>query len=146
MKRSIIVFSAILSVITATAFVGARPGGNPAEATFQKEFSGATNVKWNEGKEIISASFVLSDSRIVAYFTSQGELIGTERNVLFNQLPLNVVKEINNRYGNAPIFDIVEYTSGTETFYGMVADTPTKRLKLKISAEGDVTVQHREKK
>ena len=146
MKRSIIVFSAILSVITATAFVGARPGGNPAEATFQKEFSGATNVKWNEGKEIISASFVLSDSRIVAYFTSEGELIGTERNVLFNQLPLNVIKEINNRYGNAPIFDIVEYTSGTETFYGMGIDTPTKRLKLKISAEGEVTVQHKEKK
>ncbi len=146
MKRSIIVFTAILSVITATAFVGARPGGNPAEATFQKEFSGATHVKWNEGKDIISATFVLSDSRIIAYFTSQGELIGTERSVLFNQLPLNVVKEINNRYGNAPIFDIVEYTSGTETFYGMVADTPTKRLKLKISAEGDVTVQHREKK
>ncbi len=146
MKRSIIVFSAILLVITATAFVGARPGGNPAEATFQKEFSGATHVKWNEGKDIISATFVLSDSRIIAYFTSEGELIGTERSVLFNQLPLNVVKEINNRYGDAPIFDIVEYTSGTETFYGMVADTPTKRLKLKISAEGDVTVQHREKK
>ena len=92
MKRSIIVFSAILSVITATAFVGTRPGGNPAEATFQKEFSGATNVKWNEGKDIISASFVLSDSRIVAYFTSEGDLIGTERNVLFNQLPLSVDK------------------------------------------------------
>ena len=146
MKRSIIVFSAILSVITATAFVGAIPGGNPAEATFQKEFNGATNVKWNEGKDLISVSFVLSDSRIVAYFTTEGELIGTERNVLFNQLPLNVVKEINNRYGNAPIFDIVEYTSGTETFYGMMVDTPAKRLKVKISAEGDVTVQQREKK
>src|SRR4249919_73614 len=146
MKRSIIVFSAILSVITATAFVGARPGGNPAEARFQKEFNGATNVKWNEGKDLISVSFVLSDSRIVAYFTTEGELIGTERNVLFNQLPLNVVKEINNRYGNAPIFDIVEYTSGTETFYGMMVDTPAKRLKVKISAEGDVTVQQREKK
>jgi hypothetical protein len=146
MKRSIIVFSAILSVITATAFVGTRPGGNPAEATFQKEFSGATNVKWNEGKDIISASFVLSDSRIVAYFTSQGDLIGTERNVLFNQLPLSVIKEINNRYGNAPIFDIVEYTSGTETSYGMGVDTQTKRLKIKISTEGDVTVQHKEKK
>jgi hypothetical protein len=146
MKRSIIVFSAILSVITATAFVGARPGGNPAEATFQKEFSGATNIKWNEGKEIISATFVLSDSRIIAYFTTEGALIGTERNVLFNQLPLAVIKEINNRYGNAPIFDIVEYTSGTETFYGMGVDTPTKHLKLKISAEGDVTVQQKEKK
>ncbi len=145
MKRSIIVFSAILSVITATAFVGSK-GGNPAEATFQKEFSGATDVRWNEGKDVISATFVLSDSRIIAYFTTEGELLGTARNVLFNQLPLAVIKEINNRYGNAPIFDIVEYTSGTDPFYGMMVDTPTKRLKLKISAEGEVTVQQKEKK
>ncbi|HEV8503972.1 MAG TPA: hypothetical protein VGQ53_01190, partial [Chitinophagaceae bacterium] len=99
MKKSIIVFSAILTVITATAFVGAKPGGNPAEATFQKEFNGATNVKWTEGKDVISASFILSDSRIIAYFSSDGELLGTARNVLFNQLPLAVVKEINNHYG-----------------------------------------------
>src|SRR4029078_7103490 len=146
MKRSIIVFSAILIVITATAFVGAKPGGNPAEATFQKEFSGATNVKWTEGKDVISVSFVLSDSRIIAYFTNEGDLLGTERNVLFNQLPLAVVREINNRYGNAPIADIIEYTSGVNTFYGMYVDTPTKHLKLKISSEGEVTVEKRAKK
>ena len=146
MKRSIIVFSAILIVITATAFVGAKPGGNPAEATFQKEFNGATNVKWTENKDIISASFNLSDSRIIAYFTTDGELLGTERNVLFTQLPLAVMREINNRYGNAPISDVIEYTSGIDTFYGMYVDTPTKHLKLKISSQGDVTVEKRTKK
>jgi hypothetical protein len=146
MKRSIIVFAAILTVISTTAFVGAKPGGNPAEATFQKEFNGATNVQWKEGKDIISASFVLSDSRIIAYFTTDGELIGTERNVLFNQLPLAVVKEINNRYGNAPISDIVEFTAGLETYYGMYVDTPTKHLKIKVTSEGDVTVQQKTKK
>ena len=146
MKKSIIVFSAILTVITATAFVGAKPGGNPAEATFQKEFNGATNVKWTEGRDVISASFILSDSRIIAYFTTDGELLGTARSVLFNQLPLAVVKEINNHYGNAPISDIIEYTSGMATYYGMYVDTPTKQLKIKISSEGDVTVEKRTKK
>jgi len=146
MKRSIIVFAAILTVITTTAFVGAKPGGNPAEATFQKEFSGATNVEWTQAKDVISVSFVLSDSRILAYFTPDGELIGTARNVLFNQLPLAVIKEINNRYGNAPISDIIEYTSGMDTFYAMYVDTPTKHLKIKVTAEGDVTVQQKTKK
>jgi hypothetical protein len=146
MKKSIIVFSAILTVITATAFVGAKPGGNPAEATFQKEFNGATNVKWTEGKDVISASFILSDSRIIAYFSSDGELLGTARNVLFNQLPLAVVKEINNHFGDAPISDIIEYTSGLATYYGMYVDTPTKHLKVKITSEGDVTVEKKTKK
>ena len=146
MKRSIIVFAAILTVITTTAFVGAKPGGNPAEATFLKEFNGATNVQWTQTKTLISVSFVLSDSRILAYFTTEGDLIGTARNVLFNQLPLAVVKEINNRYGNAPISDIIEYTQGMDTFYEMYVDTPSKHLKIKVTAEGDVTVQEKTKK
>lgn len=146
MKRSIIVFAAILIVITATAFVGSKPGGNPAEATFQKEFSGATNVTWTEGRDVISASFILSDSRVIAYFSPDGQLLGTARNVLFNQLPLAVIKEINNRYGNAPVSDIVEYTSGLDTYYGMYLDTPTRHLKIKVSSEGDVTVEKKTKK
>ncbi|HEV8508131.1 MAG TPA: hypothetical protein VGQ53_22160, partial [Chitinophagaceae bacterium] len=68
------------------------------------------------------------------------------RNVLFNQLPLAVVKEINNHYGNAPISDIIEYTSGLATYYGMYVDTPTKQLKIKITSEGDITVEKRTKK
>ena len=103
-------------------------------------------MQWTEGKDIISATFVLSDSRIIAYFSSEGELLGTERNVLFNQLPLAVIKEINNRYGDAPVINIIEYTSGLDTFYGMYVDTPTRQLKIKISSEGDVTVEKKTKK
>ena len=145
MKKIIIAFAAVATLITTSAFAGEREKANPALATFQKEFTGATNVKWTEGKDVISASFILSDSRIIAYFNSDGELLGTARNVLFNQLPLAVVKEINNRYGNAPISDIIEYTSGLATYYGMYVDTATKQLKIKITSEGDVTVEKKTK-
>jgi hypothetical protein len=47
-------------------------------------------------------------------------------------------------FGHHRIFHKLSF--GTETFYSMGVDTPTKHLKLKISAEGDVTVQQREKK
>jgi hypothetical protein len=146
MKKSIIVFSTLLIVITATAFVGAGQTTNPAEATFQKEFTGATDVKWNEERDFLSASFTLSDSRIIAYFSYEGELLGTERNILFNNLPLAVIKSVNNRFGSAPIFDLIEYTSGTETFYKMYVDTSTKHLKLKVSPEGDIQVEQKTKK
>ena len=146
MKKFIIVFAVASILISTTAFAGPRSGDNPAEATFQKEFKGAEDVKWSEGREVISASFTLSNSRIVAYFDNSGELLGTARNVLFNQLPLAVIREINNRFASAPVYNIIEYTCGGETFYNMDVDTSTKHLKLKVASDGYISVEKKTKK
>jgi len=146
MKKFIITFAVAATLMTSTAFAAPGNGDNPAQATFQKEFKGAEDVKWSEGRDVISASFTLSNSRIVAYFNNEGELLGTARNVLFNQLPLAVIREINNRFGSTPVYDIIEYTCGGETFYNMDADTSTRHLKLKVSASGEISVEKKTKK
>jgi hypothetical protein len=145
MKKFFITIAAALTLISTTAFA-ATGGDNPAETTFQKEFQGASEVKWTKTKETISADFVLGNSRIVAYFNYNGELLGTARNVLFNQLPLNVIREINNRYGSMPVYDITEFSVGGETFYRMDVETPAKDLKLHVTSAGDISVLQRIKK
>src|SRR5690349_4395138 len=144
MKKFIIAFASLFLLISTTAFAGkgkkSKGGDNPAEATFQKTFQGASDVRWAEDKETISASFILSNSRVIAYFNYEGELLGTARNVLFDQLPLAVIREINDRYGSAPVYDITEYTCAGETFYHMVVETPTKQLKVKVSSLGDILI------
>jgi hypothetical protein len=141
MKKFIVAFAAVVTVISASAFTGSKYGTNPAESTFQNVFKGALDVKWVEGKDIITASFVLGNTRAIAYFNNSGELLGTARNILFNQLPLVVVTEINKYYGSASVYDITEYTSGSETFYSMRADLSNKQLKLRASSTGDITVE-----
>lgn len=144
MKKFIIASTIAFTLISATAFAG--KDDNPAAKTFQKEFKGAEDVKWSEGTDIISATFILSSSRVVAYFSNSGELLGTVRNVLFNQLPLTAIKEINNRFGSTPVFDITEYTTGDDTVYYMYVDTPTKHLKLRVSTAGEISVEKKTKK
>ena len=146
MKKFIIAFVSIITVLTSTAFAGTNEGTNPALATFQNEFKGAVDVRWTESKNVISASFVLGNSRAIAYFNYDGELLYTARNVLFNQLPLVVITEINKRFGSNPVYDIIEYTTGSETFYTMRAETTTKKLKLRVSSDGDISVEKKEKK
>ncbi|HET9823948.1 MAG TPA: hypothetical protein VFP87_01370, partial [Chitinophagaceae bacterium] len=88
-------------------------------------------------------SFALNGYHVEAYFTYAGELLGTARNVLFNQLPLAVVKEINSHYGSAPVYDIVEYGTGSETFYQMIVELPTKKLQIRATSGGDISVEKR---
>jgi hypothetical protein len=146
MKKFIIAFAAIIAVGTTTAFAGPHDGTNPALETFQNQFKGAEDVRWTETKDIISASFVLGNSRAVAYFNNAGELLYTARNVLFNQLPLVVITEINKRFGTSPVYNIIEYTTGSETFYTMRTETAKKKLKLRVSPDGCISVEKKEKK
>jgi len=146
MKKFIIAFAAVAMFISASAFSGTKNGDNPALATFQNTFKGALDVKWGEENDIITASFVLNNTRAVAYFSSTGELLGTARNILFNQLPLLVVAEINKRYATASVYDITEYTLGSETFYIMQVTLPTKTLKLRVSSAGDINVEKKTKR
>lgn len=143
MKKFIVASAAVLTLISTSAFTGHKERHkdfNPAENTFHDQFKGATDVKWMEGKETIKAAFALNGYHVEAYFSYSGELIGTARNVLFNQLPLAVVTEINARYGSAPVYDIIEYNSDSETFYQMTVELPTKKLQIRATSGGDISV------
>jgi len=144
MKKFILGLAAVLILVSTTAFAGGKE--NPALTTFQNEFKDATDVKWQEGKDVIKASFNLNDFRVEAFFSYTGELLGTARNIIFNQLPLAVIKEINKRYATAPIHDITEYSTGAETFYTMAVETPTKHLKLKVFSNGNISVEKKIKR
>src|SRR5216110_2120817 len=142
MKKFIVASVAVLTLISSTAFAGHKEF-NPAENTFQEQFKGATDVKCHEGKDAIKASFALNGFHVEAYFSYTGELIGTARNVLFNQLPLAVLKEINTRFGSAAVYNIIEYNSDSETFYQMTVELPTKKLQVRATSGGEISVEQR---
>ena len=140
MKKFIIAFGAALTLISTTAFAGGKEKVNPALSTFQNEFKGATDVKWQQGKNVITAGLNFNGLRTEAYFTYDGELLGTARNVLFNQLPLAVIKQIDTRFGTAPVYDIIEFSAGSETFYQMIVELPKKKLEVRATSGGDISV------
>jgi hypothetical protein len=151
MKKSIIAIAAVLLLISTTAWAGKgkksrKPRPDPVQTTFQNEFKGAEAVKWTDETDYTSASFVLNNTHVIAYFDYSGELLGTARNVLFDQLPLSVVTEVNKRYPSAIIYDIIEFTNGSGTFYKMIAETPTRSYKLNVLADGELSVESKTKK
>ncbi|HEY0434682.1 MAG TPA: hypothetical protein VGC95_12480 [Chitinophagaceae bacterium] len=145
MKKFIIASVAALTLISGSAFAGKDDKKNPAQTTFDRDFRGASDVKWTEANDVISASFVLSATRVVAYFSTTGELLGTARTLMFSQLPLTVIRGVNARYTSSPVYDIVEYTSNSETFYHMIVDTKGKKFNLRVSSLGDITVEGKAK-
>ena len=134
MKKFFIAVAILVTVGCSVSYATGKEEINPkVTAAFQKEFAGVGDVNWSVSENIVRANFLYNNVRTEAYYNQDAELVGTARNVLFNQLPLAVIKEINQRFGSAPVYEIVEYTCNGETIYSMTAELASKKLKIKAS-------------
>jgi hypothetical protein len=147
MKKMIVGLTLLLSLASFTTFARGEEKVSPETLlNFKKEFKTAENVSWAVADEIATASFSLNGFRVQAYFDSGGQLLGTARTILFEQLPIAVINSINNRFETAPVYEIVEYTCGAETFYNMTVETAKNKLKIRATISGNISVEKKIKK
>lgn len=140
MKKFLVSLLLMLAVGFTTAFANDEPGiTKQVKKNFEKEFAGATSVKWDNLGDYQVATFTLENNRVEAYFnTETGELEGTARYVLFDQLPLQVVKAFNKNFDSTDFLSALEISNHAGLFYRLKAETQNKRYSLKVSADGNV--------
>lgn len=112
-------------------------------SAFEKEFSFATNVKWELKQNLAQVSFLLNDQAVTAWYDSEAVLVTIARNILYAQLPISVIKALNQRYPDAALFGIIEIIHNNEVQYQLTAETKRKSLLLKITPAGNITIKKR---
>jgi len=140
MKKTIIGLVAA-SFVTITTFGRDREPNPSVLQAFNTEFKKATNVEWHERPDFAKVNFILNGSRVEAYYEFDGELIGTARTILFDQLPLAALKKIETRFPQAAYYDLTEYDKRGEIFYMLTVEQGSKKLTVKVFPSGDVSVE-----
>jgi len=141
MKKVIVSLFVSLSIFATAAVAKPNPNIDPKIlSAFQKEFSFAQNVTWQEKGELMQVNFSLYDHGFVAWYNVNAELVSTARNILYMQLPLSVIKTLQHDYSDANFSGIVEITSDNETFYQIKAEVKSKKFLLKATPYGTVSV------
>jgi len=148
MKKIILTLSIILAMTVTNSFAAPMVHRDPkAEQEFQKQFSNAKNVVWSTSKEgYLKVIFTWGGHRAEAYFDSNAEIIGTARNLFFDQLPLNVVRAFNNRFKNAVALEVVEITNAEGCKYAITLENKKGKFTTMISSIGGVVSTERIKK
>ncbi|HEX7846158.1 MAG TPA: hypothetical protein VF476_10195 [Chitinophagaceae bacterium] len=145
--KKIIVSLLLLITVGATTVSAAPVTPDPQiEKIFQKEFAGAEHVKWDKASGYFSASFVLAGRRTQAWFSAEGELLGTVRGVLYNQLPLVVIRSLQQRFSDAILYDISEVVNTDGTKYKFTIESKAKKYKVSITPDGNIEEAQRIKK
>lgn len=139
MKKFILSLTALFTVGTMAAFANTPVSVDPkAAANFKKEFSSAELVQWSQEGSYNKVSFVLGGNRAIAYFGQDGELIGSLRDLVYNQLPLKVMQALDKRFANAAIFDIRELNNADGIQYKVTVEKNEKKYSVTIAPDGSV--------
>lgn len=135
MKKSVLALFVFAAV---TAFANdPDPVSEQVKSTFKKEFPGASVISWNETGDYFKAVFIYAGCRSEAYFTKEGELEGSARNIFYNQLPLAVTKAIEKRFTSPEVLEISEITTQSGTRYLVRLEDGTKGYRVQYDAGGN---------
>jgi hypothetical protein len=112
-----ILFAVLLTVsIGATAFAAPEKIiSHKVRHHFITFFNDAQNVEWKETEQFVKASFILNNEKVEAFYTHDGELLGTSKEFAFDKLPARALKSILNKYPY-PEFNLqecIEFESST---------------------------------
>lgn len=139
--------AAILVATSAFAYPGPDKVSERVKNEFEKLFTGAVNVKWEKKDDFYFASFDLDTREVSAAYNESGELLGISRILETNQLPLNINMAIADRYAGYTVSkSVTEITYDGLTSYYVNVENDKKLLKLKCTANGEITIDKKIKK
>jgi hypothetical protein len=141
MKKTFLSLLAFLMIGTIAVMASERADVDPKIlSAFQKEFSFAKNAKWEMKGNLTQVNFLLNDQGVTAWYNSDAELVTTARNILYNQLPISVIRSLDKKYTGADFSGITEVNRNNETWYQLRADEKNKKYLLKASPSGNIIV------
>lgn len=141
MKKAILALSIFLTIGLSAALAYEETKVDPKVlSAFQKDFSLAENVKWEIKSGLSQVRFSIYDQSLFAWYNMEAELVSTARNILYNQLPLSVIKSLEEKYREADFTNMQEVTSGNETNYFVQVEMKENILLLKVNSAGSLSV------
>lgn len=148
MKKFKTVLTAIVMLFASSAFAMG-PENVPAKvkAAFENDFSKASKVNWEKTSDFYFASFTLNNASVDAAYNETGELVGTSRTILAEQMPLNVTMDIAEKFDGYKVNKTaIELTFEGQTRYYITVENDNQVLKLKCLSSGDVEIESKLKK
>jgi hypothetical protein len=101
--------------------------------SFNSSFNTATSVNWQQEKEFVKATFTLNNQVMCAFYDNEGNLLAITRNILSDQLPINLLTDLRKNYNNLWITDLFELAADGQTSYYITLENADEILVLKSS-------------
>jgi len=149
MKKKIAGLALLAVIMTTTTFAKNIDDKNVNQkvlTSFNERFIKASDIKWHTTQNYVEAAFKMNDQFMFAYFSQTGELLGISRNIMVNQLPINLQAEVKKNYSSSWVTEMFEIAKENETTYYVTLENANQKVSLKSSDANTWTVFKKTKK
>ena len=147
MKKSILMWAMLLTMGLTSAFANNEETINQrAVSSFKKDFTNAQDVRWENNRDFVKATFTINDQVMFAYYSQTGDLMAVTRNILSSQLPINLLTNLKKQYGSYWISDLFEVSNSTGASYYVTLQSSDQTLVLKSNGTSGWDFYKKEKK
>lgn len=136
MKKIIMLALVLTTIVTASFSRNMDAVNQKVLSSFSKSFHNAEDVRWEVRKEMYKVAFKINGQIMFAYYNPDGEQIALTRNILPEQLPLNLAVELKSMYNQYWLTDLFEVALQDETSYYATIENATHITVLK--ADGTI--------
>lgn len=116
------------------------------EKSFKKTFAAAEQESWSRVNNLNKVQFNLNGQVLFAYLDDEGTLVGVYRNILSTQLPISLLTEVKEQYGDYWITTLFEVANEGTTAYYITLENAGQQLVLKSENSATWSVFSKAKK
>jgi hypothetical protein len=147
MKQTILAMAMMLMAGLTSAFAKNDEGVNKqVQTSFSKDFNSASNVSWIVSKDFTKATFSMNNQIMFAYYDQNGDLIATARNILSEQLPINLMSSLKRGYSDYWISELFEMDRDGVAAYYVTLENGDETMVLKSNSLNDWSLYKKAKK
>src|SRR6478735_9291524 len=119
MKKQILAITAAFLLSASITFANDRSTvPDPIVNELHQAFKSATNIQWKTTASFYKASFTQGNQSFDVFYAFDGTLMGVSRKITIEQLPLNLLKDTQEKGSADQVTDLFEMLTdkGTEYF------------------------------
>ena len=129
MKKIILTLAVALS--TMCSFAGEVKVSSRVLDAFNSEFASAKEVTWTATNSYYKATFLFNDQHVFAFYSTEGELMGSTRYISSLDLPIGLQAGLKKGYSNYWISDLFEVSNSEGTGYYITLENADSKVVLK---------------
>ena len=115
-----------------------------ALTAFAKDFSGATNVNWQEKGNFYLVEFRVGETSFTAAYSKEGELLVSEKRMKLKELSPAVIYMIKEKYPAYEIGEnVTELAFEGKSNYTFTISNSNEVLYIKLNSAGQVNIENR---
>lgn len=148
MKKVMTMITAAVLLLSAGSFAANLKDdvNEKALSAFAKDFSGATEVNWQERDNLYLVEFRVDGVTFNAAYNSEGELLSSSRGIRLEEVPLPVMAAVNKKYIGYEIGNnAAELTFDGQTNYFLTIANSQQVLFIRVDTRGHIKVERRTK-